>query len=214
MNCLVPEVCDLTNYPYLPVDVESFRNASFWIKANDVQKIAYMNLLLISWHQIPASSLPNDPLLLEHFAGIGKRWVKNSNFVLNDWVLCSDNRYYHPYVAKKALEAWVQKLQAMISGLKGNEKRWGQSLDSSTHSINLQEAFACLQKLDPSSKSLNKTNVYGPQKNVMNPENLSGGNRKEIKPKKTELNRLQNGNINSFWNRKKTEIELNGEASC
>ena len=68
MNCLVPEVFDLKNYPCLPLDVESFRNSSFWIKSNDVQKIAYINLLLTSCYQISAVSLPNDQLLLEHVA--------------------------------------------------------------------------------------------------------------------------------------------------
>lgn len=68
MNFLVPEVFDLKNYPCLPLDVESFRNSSFWIKSNDVQKIAYINLLLTSCYQISSTSLPNDQPLLEHVA--------------------------------------------------------------------------------------------------------------------------------------------------
>lgn len=84
MNSLVPQECDLENYPYLPIDVESFKNSSFWIESNDLQKIAYIKLLLTSWYQVPASTLPNDQLLLKHFASTAKHSSKSVCLVLNE----------------------------------------------------------------------------------------------------------------------------------
>ena len=71
---LVPYKCDLTSFPYLPIEVEKFLISREWIAFNHVEKVAFINLLLKSWHEIPSASLPDDDVLLIHFAGVGRKW--------------------------------------------------------------------------------------------------------------------------------------------
>ena len=175
---LVPCKCDLTSFPYLPIEVEKFLTSREWIAFNHVEKVAFINLLLKSWHEVPSASLPADDLLLMHFAGIGRKWSKVKEKVLSEWVLASDSRYYHPYVAKKALEAWLVKLNASLDASKGNEKRWNLKIDSSETLIDLEEALQCLKVINPTSKSLENhvlKAMIRSQKRVDEFERLSGG---------------------------------------
>ncbi|MDY6451444.1 DUF1376 domain-containing protein [Acinetobacter faecalis] len=174
---LVPPKCDLSSYPYLAIEVNNFSSSHEWITFSYVEKVAFLNLLLKSWHQIPCSSLPNDDVLLKHFSGVGQKWGKIKENVLSKWVLASDERYYHPYVAKRALEAWLIKLNASLDANKGNEKRWNVSIDSSELSADLGEALQCLRILNPTSKTLEShvlKAIFRANKHIDNYANLSG----------------------------------------
>jgi hypothetical protein len=58
-----------------------------------------------SWTQVPAASLPNKDKVLKAFSGNPEKWKRIKAGAMRGWVLCSDDRWYHPVVAEKALAA-------------------------------------------------------------------------------------------------------------
>jgi len=70
-----------------------------------VKSIA-IDLMVMSWNQVPAGSLPNDAGKLAYMIGerLSKNMVHGLSDALRDWFLCSDGRLYHPMVAHLALE--------------------------------------------------------------------------------------------------------------
>lgn len=201
---LVPHKCDLTSFPYLPIEIEKFLASREWILFNHDEKVAFINLLLKSWHEVPSASLPNDDLLLTHYSGIGRKWIKVKEKVLTAWVLASDNRYYHPYVARKALEAWLVKLNASLDANKGNEKRWKLKIDSSEILVDLEEALQCLKHLSPSSKCLENNvlkAITRSQKSIDHYQGLSGGDPNMNKYNQTKKILNGNADINAQWGR-------------
>ena len=72
------------------------------------------------WHEVPAGSLENDDDVLADVAMCSpERWPEVKADVMRGWVLCSDNRLYHPTVVERAVEAWNAK----------SEKRWRNECD-------------------------------------------------------------------------------------
>lgn len=153
---LVPNACELTDFPFMPVDVRRLLNSETWILGSAEERAASMTLWLESWQQVPAGSIPANDKLLAHLSLAGGKWTKIKENVLRGWVLCDDGRYYHPVVAEKALEAWIEKLYAGISGNNGNAKRWEIEIDNSTLEENLVDAVSRLKTLAPRSKALKK----------------------------------------------------------
>lgn len=153
---LVPKACDLTDFPHMAVDVRRLLNSETWILGSDTEKAASMTLWLESWHQIPSGSIPANDKMLAHLSGAGSKWTKAKEHVLRGWILCDDGRYYHPVVSEKALEAWIEKLYAAISGNNGNTKRWGIVIDNTELEARLRDAVIRLKELAPRSKALNK----------------------------------------------------------
>ena len=201
---LVPPKCDLTSFPYLAIEVNNFLSSHEWISFSYVEKVAFLNLLLKSWHQIPCSSLPNDDVLLKYFSGVGQKWGKIEEKVLSKWVLASDGRYYHPYVAKRALEAWLIKLNSSLDANKGNEKRWNVSIDSSELLADLEEALQCLKILNPTSKTLEShvlKAIVRANKHIDNYVNLSGGDPNINKHNQTKKILNKKEDINALWER-------------
>lgn len=108
---LVPAEVDLRGYEYMPLDVVRLMRSSSWRKIRRQPELGYwsLNLWASSWHEVPASSLPNDDDELADFARCDlKKWGKVRGLVLAGWIKCSDGRLYHPVVAEKALEAWAK----------------------------------------------------------------------------------------------------------
>lgn len=71
----------------------------------------------VSWHEVPAASLPNDEKTLAYLLGYGRdvRGFRKARTAggLRGWVLCSDGRLYHPVVAEKAIEARETRLKQL-----------------------------------------------------------------------------------------------------
>jgi hypothetical protein len=110
---LVPIEVDLRDFHFMPLDVSRLVNSDLAAIASGEEFKAAVILWCKSWHQIPASSLPNDDRMLAHLAGYGrdtKAWSKVREIALKGFVLCSDGRLYHPVVAEKAMEAWAERL--------------------------------------------------------------------------------------------------------
>ena len=117
---MVPAHIDLRDFQFMPLDVVRLRDSSMALKANGDEFRAAVMLWCVAWHQVPASSLPNDECDLATYAGYGKRsrlgydkiaWDKVREGALRGFQLCDDGRIYHTVIAEKALEAWDGKLK-------------------------------------------------------------------------------------------------------
>lgn len=111
---LVPAEVDLRDFPFMPLDVVRLRDSDI---AAIPDAEAFRGAVLswcVSWHQVPAASLPDDDAMLARLLGYGrdvKGWHKlRVAGALRGWVKCSDGRLYHPVVAEKATEAWQKKV--------------------------------------------------------------------------------------------------------
>lgn len=153
---LTPKECDVSSFPFMPLDIDRLLNSETWILGEDSEKVASMTLWLKSWSQIPAASIPNNDKMLAHLSGMGGKWKKVKEHALRGWVDGGDGRLYHPVVAEKALEAWLEKLASAISGAQGNAKRWEIQIDTSELQAQLCDAVYRLKSLAPQSKALTK----------------------------------------------------------
>lgn len=109
----VPAYVDLQHLPSMMVDVTVVRDSAFASNATADEFRAGFLLWCASWHQVPASSLPNDDRQLARMAGYGfaiEEWRKVKDGALFKFSLCSDGRLYHPHIAKKAVSAWNSTL--------------------------------------------------------------------------------------------------------
>jgi hypothetical protein len=131
---LVAADVDLTDFPYMPLDVRRLRDSGLASKVSGDAFRAAVLLWCASWHQVPAASLPDDDEELASLAGYGfgsgvRDWRKIRVGALRGWVKCSDGRLYHGVVAEKANEAWTSKLQHRHRRECERLKKMGQRLD-------------------------------------------------------------------------------------
>lgn len=143
---LTPAGCDLRDFQYLPLDVERLRDSELATLESPEACWAAVLLWCASWHQVPAASLPNDERILANYAGYFHRgkvdpaWESIRAGAMRNWVLCSDDRYYHPVVAEKANVAWESKwLQAHKSELARIKKHNQRHPDKQVHYPTLEE---------------------------------------------------------------------------
>jgi hypothetical protein len=109
---LVPDDLDLRAFAYMPLDVVRLRDSDIATACDGEEFRAAVMLWCASWHQVPASSLPDDDKILAKLAGFGrdvKAWIKVKKGALRGFVLCTDGRLYHPVIADKANEANKKK---------------------------------------------------------------------------------------------------------
>lgn len=113
---MVPIDCDLGDFQFMPLDVARLRDSGLASDESPEACWAAVLLWAASWHQVPASSIPNEDRWIAKAAGyvargrIAKEWADVRPGALRNWVECSDGRLYHPVVAEKAREAWLSKL--------------------------------------------------------------------------------------------------------
>lgn len=101
---LTPADCNLRGFPWMALDTVRLLDSDLFLLATGDEFKAALALWCKSWSQVPAASLPNDERLLEALSG-SKNWKKVRGIAMRGWILCSDDRWYHPVVAEKALEA-------------------------------------------------------------------------------------------------------------
>jgi Protein of unknown function (DUF1376) len=199
LNPLTPPDCDLRDFAYMPIEIKRLLTSETWMLGSGDERAASMCLWLESWHQVPAGSLPSNDRILEHLAQ-SKAWKRIRVHVMAGWVLCADGRMYHPVVAEKALEAWLEKLAHRLSSGAGNAKRWSIEFDPTPIYEKIELAKYLLTELNPSNKAINRsarktvgpkqTSSAGPDGTVKPPDGtpktvLSGSQEKE-KEKGTE----------------------------
>lgn len=152
---LTPPNCNLKDFQFIPVDVDRLLKSETWILGNGDERAAAITLWLVSWQEVPAASLPTDDRMLAHLSQ-SKSWKKVKAHALRGWIEASDGRLYHPVVAEKALEAWIEKLANSISGASGNAKRWGVEVDVGPLREQFVLAVNMLIAVAPASKALKK----------------------------------------------------------
>lgn len=176
--------CDLRDFPFMPLDVVRLRDSDIAaISTGDEFRCAVL-LWCASWHQIPASSIPDDDIVLAQLAGFGrviKEWQKVRDGALKGWVKCDDGRLYHPVVAEKANEAWKSRI-------KYREKKEADRVRKAEERAK-KAAEAAAKKTDEEAKKVaanpseNINSSHGQTKNVqrtdehcqIDTQNLSGG---------------------------------------
>lgn len=110
----VPVGCDLRDFVFMPLDVQTLRDSAFSKRTSGDEFRAGVMLWCAAWHQVPAGSLPDDDRELSALAGYGfvmKEWRKVKLGALAKFVKCSDGRLYHPEISKKANNSWNEKLR-------------------------------------------------------------------------------------------------------
>jgi Protein of unknown function (DUF1376) len=103
---------DVHDFESMPLDVERLRDSDLAVLASAEEFRAAVLLWCAAWHQIPAGSLPNDERILAKFAGFGRdleAWRAVASGAMRGFVLCSDQRLYHPVVVEKALDAFEKR---------------------------------------------------------------------------------------------------------
>jgi uncharacterized protein YdaU (DUF1376 family) len=104
---LTPPTCDLRAMPHMPLDVTRLLNSDFIAQSDCPAFKAGMTLMMTSWQQVPAASLPSDDKSLAWLAHVTlQRWRKIKEQALRGWILCGDGRLYHPVIAEFALDAF------------------------------------------------------------------------------------------------------------
>ncbi|WP_322076445.1 hypothetical protein [Burkholderia cepacia] len=114
-NPLTPADAELRNFREMPLDVPRLLNSD--LVHDESPEACWSALLLwcVSWHEVPAGSLPdNDDWLAKragywHKGKLDPTWHDVRAGALHGWIKCSDGRLYHPVVAEKVNNAWHQK---------------------------------------------------------------------------------------------------------
>jgi uncharacterized protein YdaU (DUF1376 family) len=99
---------DLRTSTWMRLDINRLLDSDLYALSSGEEFKAALTLWCKSWHQVPAGSLPEDDRVLAHLAGVSaSKWSKLRDMAMKNWVLCSDNRYYHPVVTEQASAAWM-----------------------------------------------------------------------------------------------------------
>lgn len=101
----------------MPLDVLWLRDSHLALLLSDKAFRGGFNILVGSWHEVPAASIPAGDREQAALAQVPLRtWRRVRALALVDWVLCSDGRYYHPVVAERANVVWpkIQALQRRV----------------------------------------------------------------------------------------------------
>ncbi len=108
----VPADCNLIDRRWFPLDARQLLISDLMDADPEIFRLAVISWC-VSWHQVPASSLPDDDKPLARLMGFGqdvRRWKKmREDGALRGWKKHSDGRLYHPVVSKNAAEAWKMK---------------------------------------------------------------------------------------------------------
>lgn len=122
---LVPANVDLRCYEYMPLYGDVLFTSNLHARATPLELKHWLRLCWASWWQVPAASVPNDELQLAQLAGCKttRTWRKVRDRVMAKWVLCSDNRWYHPFLATQAVVAYSKRRSAQTRGALGAQVR-------------------------------------------------------------------------------------------
>lgn len=104
----VPPDIDLRSHCWMKLDLCRLHSSDFIHLATNEEFGAAVKLWTEAMRQVPAGSLPNDDASLAYLAGYGRNlraWRKARAMALHGWILCMDDRLYHPVVAEMALES-------------------------------------------------------------------------------------------------------------
>ena len=129
---LVPAEVDLRGLPGFMLDVNRLLSSELVALGTDAERWAALMLWCRAWHQIPATSLPDDDRVLAAFAGVSlAKWRRIRDMAMRGFVLCSDGRYYHQVLSQEALQAWGKRVAYRERRARDTERmqRWRESRD-------------------------------------------------------------------------------------
>lgn len=129
---MTPADCDLRGLEYMPLHGAKLFASDFYARASDAEFRAGMSLWWEAWQQVPAASLPDDDVVLCRLADLArdiKTWRKIKAMAMHGFVLCSDGRWYHEFLAQQALVAWDKRVKERERKAQWREKRQGRDAD-------------------------------------------------------------------------------------
>lgn len=112
---LTPADAELRNFREMPIDVPRLLGSDLAHDESPEACWSAMLLWCVSWHEVPAGSLPDNDEWLAKRAGywhkgkLDPTWHEVRAGALHGWIKCSDGRLYHPVVAEKVNNAWYSK---------------------------------------------------------------------------------------------------------
>jgi hypothetical protein len=109
----VPPEADLNGYEYMPLYGERLFNSDFNLTVSDRVFRITLRMWWKAWLQVPAASLPSEETSLCKLAGLDSlaAWRKVRDEAMRNFVLCSDGRYYHSFLAPLACAAWTERVK-------------------------------------------------------------------------------------------------------
>jgi hypothetical protein len=134
---------DLRDFPYMPLDVVRLRDSESVVLTTGEEFRAAVMLWCAAWHQVPASSLPNDDRILANLAGFGrdvKGWMEVKEGALRGFYVCADGKLYHSVIAEKATEADNKRKLYAERAKAGANARWKDKQSSSDAQALLADA--------------------------------------------------------------------------
>lgn len=134
---------DLRDFPYMPLDVVRLRDSEMAVLSSGEEFRAAVMLWCAAWHQVPASSLPNDDRILANLAGFGRdveAWMRIKEAALHGFALHADGKLYHSVIAEKATEADNKRKAFAERGKAGANARWKDKQSSSDAQALLADA--------------------------------------------------------------------------
>ena len=105
----VPADVNLRGMPGFMLDVNRLLASELVALGKPDECWAAVMLWCRAWQQQPPASLPNDERVLAAFSGAGNRWAKVKPMAMRGFVLCSDNRWYHPVLVEEVTKAWRKR---------------------------------------------------------------------------------------------------------
>lgn len=129
----------------MPLHVARLRDSDLAATVDPEAAWYAVMLWAASWHQIPAASLPNDDQVLTRLCGLGrdlKTFRKKRAGAMHGFILCDDDRWYHPVVAEQANSAWKAKLEQRWRTECARIKKHNQRHNTAVYSPTLEEFIA------------------------------------------------------------------------
>lgn len=106
---LVPAECVMSGNDWFPLYFDRLRKSKWWRRASDMARARNVMLWGEAYKATPAGSLPDDDDELAEAAGFGMHvdaFIAVKAEIMAPWVLCSDDRWYHPTVCEQVLDSW------------------------------------------------------------------------------------------------------------
>jgi hypothetical protein len=128
----VPADCDLRDFQFMPLHVVRLRSSEQNSDVMPEANWAALQLWCAAWHEVPASSIPDNDQWQAKAAGyvsrgtIDARWGDIKAGALRKFYKASDGRLYHPIVAEEALKSWASKLMQRWRSECGRVKKHNQ----------------------------------------------------------------------------------------
>ncbi|RQZ78826.1 DUF1376 domain-containing protein [Burkholderia cepacia] len=99
----------------MPIDVPRLLGSDLVHDESPEACWSAMLLWCVSWHEVPAGSMPDNDEWLAKRAGywhkgkLDPTWHSVRDGALHGWIKCSDGRLYHPVLAEKVNASWFSK---------------------------------------------------------------------------------------------------------